>query len=384
MDFSLPDEVKAAQAMFRDFVKNEIEPVADKMDKEEYFPHEVIKKAGELGMLGVPFPEEYGGAGLGTLGYCVMNEELAYSSAAVGTIIGAHIGIACKSIYYGGTEEQKQKYLKPMAQGKLLGAFALTEPTAGSDAAGIRTTAKRTANGFVLNGSKIWITNGGVADVFVVYANLEKSEKDRGGISAFIVEKGFPGFKLGAIEHHMGIRGSSTAELFFEDCEVPESNLLGAAGAGFVYAMKALDGGRLGLGAGCVGMSTRCLHMSQDFARERVQFGQPIIKQQAIQFKLADMATEIEAARLMVYHAAWMDDNGAKITKHSAMVKMFCSQVANRCAYQAVQVHGGMGYMTDYPVERFYRDARITEIYEGTTEIQKLVIAMQLQRERRK
>ena len=384
MDFTLPDDVKAAQAMFRDFVKNEVEPIADKMDKEEYFPHDVVKKAGELGMLGIPFPEEYGGTGLGMLGYCVMNEELAYSSPAFGTIIGAHVGIAAKSIFVGGTDEQKEKYLKPLAAGEKLGAFALTEPTAGSDAAGIRTSAKRTADGFVLNGSKIWITNGGVADIYVVYANLEKSDQDRGGITAFIVEKEFPGFSVGSIEHHMGIRGSSTAELIFEDCAVPAENLLGNPGAGFVYAMKALDSGRLGLGAGCVGMANRCLHLSQDFARQRVQFGQPIIKQQAIQFKLADMATEIEAARLMVYHGAWLYDTGQKLTKHCAMTKMFCSQVANRVAYDAVQVHGGMGYMTDYPVERFYRDARITEIYEGTTEIQKTVIAMQLQRERRR
>lgn len=383
MDFTLPEDVRAAQAMFRDFVKNEVEPIADKMDKEEYFPHDVLQKAAELGMLGVPFPEEYGGTGLGMLGYCVMNEELAYSSPAFGTIVGAHVGIAAKSIHVGGTPEQKEKYLKPMSEGKLLGAFALTEPTAGSDAAGIKTTAKRTDGGFLLNGSKIWITNGGVADVYVVYANLLPSDNDRGGVTAFIVEKSFPGFKLGAIEHHMGIRGSSTAELFFEDCVVPEENLLGNPGMGFAYAMKTLDGGRLGLGAGCVGMAQRCMHMSQDFAKQRVQFGQPIIKQQAIQFKLADMATQIEAARLMVYQAAWMDDNGMRITKHSAMVKLFCSQMCNQVAYDAVQVHGGMGYMTDYPVERFYRDARITEIYEGTSEIQKVVIAMQLQRERR-
>ncbi len=369
--------------LFKDFVKNEVEPIADKMDKEEYFPWEVIKKAGELGFLGAPFPEEYGGTGLGNVAYCLLNEEIAYASAAMCTIIGAHMGIAAHSIF-AGNEEQKKKYLVPLTTGEKLGAFALTEPTAGSDAAGIKTKAVRKGDKFVINGTKIWITNGGVADIYVVYADLDKSENSRGGISSFIVEKNFSGFSVGTIEKHMGIRGSSTAELIFEDLEVPVENLLGVEGGGFAIAMKALDYGRMGLGAGCVGIATRCLHLSQDFANQRVQFGKPIIKQQAIQFKLAEMATKIEAARLMVYNCAWLADAGKKITKQSAMVKLFCSQVANECAYEAVQIHGGMGYMTDYPVERIYRDARITEIYEGTSEMQKLVIAMQLMRERRR
>jgi len=384
MNFELPEDVRSLQKLVKDFVKKDLEPIADRIDKEEMFPGDALKKAGEIGLLGVPFPVEYGGTGLGELAYCVLNEELAYSSATFGTAVGAHIGIAGNSVYLGGTEEQKQKYLKPLAEGSKLGAFALTEPTAGSDAAGIRTKAVRDGDGFVINGSKIWITNGAKADVIIVYAKLEPSEKGRGGISAFIVEKDYPGFSVGTIEKHMGIRGSSTAELIFEDMRVPEENLLGKEGGGFTVAMKTLDLGRLGLGAGCVGIARRCLDLSLDFAHERVQFGQAIIKNQAIQFKLAEMATQVEAARLMVYQAAWMADNGKKITKHSAMVKLFCSQVANRVAYEAVQIHGGMGYMTDYPVERFFRDARITEIYEGTTEIQKLVIAMQLIRERRR
>ncbi len=383
MDFSLTEDNVRLQKLFRDFVKKEIEPVADKIDKEELFPYEIFKKAGELGFLGASFPEEYGGTDMGAVAYCLLNEEVAYSSPAVGTVLGAHAGIACHSIFVGGTEEQKLKYLKPLATGEKLGAFALTEPTAGSDAAGIKTRAVRKGDKFIINGSKIWITNGGRADVYVVYADLEKSETGRGGISAFIVEKEFPGFAVGTIEKHMGIHGSSTAELIFDEMEVPAENLLGEENGGFAIAMKALDFGRMGLGAGCVGMATRCLHLSQDFAKQRVQFGRAIIKQQAIQFKLAEMATSIEAARLMVYNCAWLADNGKKFTKQAAMTKLFTSQVANRCAYEAVQIHGGMGYMTDYPVERFYRDARITEIYEGTSEMQKLVIAMQLLRERR-
>lgn len=384
MDFQLPEDIISLQKLVRDFVKKDVEPIADRIDKEEMFPREAIEKAGGIGLLGVPFPEEYGGTGMGELGYCVLNEELAYSSATMCTAVGAHIGIASQSIYIGGSEDQKKKYLRPLATGKKLGAFALTEPTAGSDAAGIKTKARRDGGDYIVNGSKIWITNGAEADIIIVYANVEKTENSRGGVCAFIVEKDFPGFAVGTIEKHMGIRGSSTAELIFDDMRVPAENLLGGEGTGFVTAMKTLDRGRLGLGAGCVGMASRCLHLSQDFARERVQFGQPIIKTQAIQFKLAEMATRIEAARLMVYQAACMADRGEKLTKHSAMVKLFCSQVANFCAYEAVQVHGGMGYMTEYPVERFFRDARITEIYEGTSEIQKLVIAMQLMRERRR
>ncbi|MFA6450065.1 MAG: acyl-CoA dehydrogenase family protein, partial [bacterium] len=286
MDFSFSEDLQRLQKLFKEFVKKEIEPVADKIDKEDMFPGEIFKKAGELGFLGASFPEKYGGTDLGAVAYCLLNEEVAYSSAAVGTVFGAHAGIACHSVFVGGTEEQKIKYLTPMAQGEKLGAFALTEPTAGSDAAGIKTAAVRKDGRFIINGSKIWITNGGKADVYVVYANLAKSEGGRGGITAFIVEKEFPGFSVGTIEKHMGIRGSSTAELIFDNMEVPLENMLGEEGGGFVVAMKALDFGRMGLGAGCVGMATRCLHLSQDFAKQRVQFGQPIIKQQAIQFKL--------------------------------------------------------------------------------------------------
>ncbi|MEW5947514.1 MAG: acyl-CoA dehydrogenase family protein [bacterium] len=384
MDYSLPGDVELLRKTIREFVRREIEPAADAIDREERFPAEIVRKAGEIGLLGIPFPEEYGGTGLGDAAYCVLNEEVAYSSAAVATIIGAHVGIACKSLFYAGTEEQKRKYLVPLARGEKLGAFALTEPQAGSDASGIRTSAVPDGGDYVLNGTKIWITNGGVADVVIVYADVPRSDGRRGGITPFVVEKGTKGFSVGSIEKHMGIRGSSTAELVFEDCRAPAGNRLGEEGSGFATAMKALDAGRIGLGAGCVGMAQRCLDMSIDFAKQRVQFGKPIIKQQAIQFKLAEMATEIHAARQIVYHAAWLLDCGKKVTKEAAMVKLFCSQMVNRCAYQALQVHGGMGYMTDYPMERFYRDARVTEIYEGTSEIQKLVIAMQLLRESRK
>ncbi|HOO55663.1 MAG TPA: acyl-CoA dehydrogenase family protein [bacterium] len=383
MDFSFSEDQVGFQKLFKDFVKKEIEPITEKMDKEEYFPADVIKKAGELGFLGMSIPEEYGGTGMGEVSACLFNEEVAYSSPAVCTILGAHTGIACHSMYLGGTDEQKKKYLAPMARGEKLGAFALTEPTAGSDAAGIKTKAVRKGDKFVINGSKIWITNGGVADVYIIYANLEKTESSRGGITAFIAERGFPGLEVGTIEKHMGIHGSSTAELVFDNLEVPVENMLGEEGGGFAVAMGALNYGRLELGAGCVGIAKRCLHMSHDFAKQRVQFGKPIIKQQVIQFKLAEMATDLEAARLMVYNCAWLADQGKRFTKESAMVKLFCSRVANMCANEAVQIHGGMGYMSDYPVERFYRDARITEIYEGTSEIQKSVIAMQLMRERR-
>ncbi len=384
MNFDLPEELLEIQKMVRDFTRNEIEPVASEIDRNEIFPRDLFTKMGELGLLGIPFPEKYGGIGLGELGYVVMGEEVMYSSATVATMIGAHCGICCQSIYHGGSEEQKLKYLPSLLSGEKLGAFALTEPSAGSDAGNVKTRAKRAGDRFVINGSKIWITNGGHADVFVVYANLERSPGGRGGVTAFIVEKGTPGFSVGTIEKHMGIRGSSTAELIFDNVEVPAGNLLGVEGGGLAIAMYALDRGRLGLGAGCVGLARRCLDMSMTFAKQRVQGGVPIIKHQAIQFKLADMATEIETARLMVYNAAWMADEGRKLTKQSAMAKLYASQVANRVAYEAVQIHGGMGFMCELPIERYFRDARITEIYEGTSEIQKLVIAMQLIREHRR
>jgi len=381
MDFTFSKEHELFRRMVREFAQNEVAPIAAEIDLEERVPWEAIKKAAQVGLMGVPFPQKYGGAGAGEIGYCILMEELNKVCASTATIIGAHTGIGAMAIYLDGTEEQKQKYLVPLARGEKIAAFALTEANAGSDAAGIQTRAVRDGDYFILNGSKIWITNGDIADVISVFAVTDPSLGARGGVTAFIVEKDFPGFRVGTKETKMGIRGSSTAEIVFEDCRVPAENVLGQFGAGFLTALKTLDVGRISLGAGCLGGAQIALEMAMDFAKNRYQFGEPVAQKQAIQWMIADMATEIEALRSLVYRTAWMLDSGnmgRDFSTMAAMCKLYGSEVLDRCVDKCLQIHGGMGYMKDYPVERMYRDARITRIFEGTNEVQRLVIATNL------
>ncbi len=374
MEFRFTPEQEMMRDMIREFAQKEVAPIAARVDREGRVPWETLRKAAELDLMGVPFPEEYGGAGAGEVGYCILMEELGKVCTSTTTILGAHIGIAATSIYLGGNEEQKQKYLVPLARGKKIGAFALTEPNAGSDAAALQTTAVRDGDHYVLNGTKIWITNGDIAEVIVVYAVTDKALGPR-GITAFIIEPSFPGFAIGTKYEKMGIRASSTAELVFTDCRVPVENVLGQPGSGFVLAMKALDRGRIGLGAASLGGAETALALSVEHAKNRRQFGEPIASKQMIQWMIAEMATRIEALRWLVYHTAWLADTGQRFTRESAMCKLFGSETASWCIDRAMQVHGGMGYMTDLPIERFYRDARISEIFEGTNEIQRIIIA---------
>lgn len=378
MDFTIPKELELVVQGVRDFVRQRLAPITEQVEEEDDIPADVVAEMAEMGLFGLPFPEKYGGAGLGELGYAMVLEELGAVNAAFGNLIGAHTGIGSMSIYLGGTEEQKMRYLPPLCAGEKIAAFALTEPQAGSDAAAIRTSAVRKGNHYVLNGSKIWITNGPIADVVIVYAVTDKNLGVKGGITGFIVEKGFPGFSVGKIDRKMGLRGSHTAELVFQDCEVPEENVLGQVGLGFLTAMSALDAGRIGLAAGAVGGAQKMMEASIEWANSRVQFGKPIGEQQAIQWMLAEMATMIHAARLMTYEAAWKLDHGMKVWREAAMVKLFASEMACKVADMAVQIHGGMGYMKEMPIERMYRDSRILKIYEGTNEIQKLIIAREL------
>jgi acyl-CoA dehydrogenase len=383
MDFNFPDELIDLKKSVREFVENELLPVQMQVEKEDKIPDGILKQMGELGYFGFPFPEKYGGVEVGYLGYCLALEELGRANAAYSNIIGAHTSIGASSIFYGGNEAQKQKYLVPLAEGKMLAAFGLTEPNAGSDAASIRTTAYKKGDRYFLNGQKIWITNGPYADVVVVYASTDKTLGPK-GVSAFIVEKNFPGFIVGKTDEKMGLKGSHTCTLYFEDCEVPEENRLGPEGTGFYTAMKTLDGGRVGLAAGAVGAGQALLELSIKHATERIQFGKPIGSNQAIQWMLADMETEIHAARLMTYHAAWKLDNGQRASHEAAIVKVYASEMANRVADKALQIHGGLGYMKEYPIERAYRDARILRIYEGTSEVQRMIIAEDLLKTARK
>jgi acyl-CoA dehydrogenase len=369
----------------RRFVERELEPISKQVEEEDRIPEEVVQKMRELGLFGLSIPEEYGGLGLGTLGECIVYEELSKTNACFRTRIGTNNGIGSQGILIDGTEEQKRKYLPKIASGEWTACFALTEPEAGSDAANIKTRAELKGDHWVLNGRKCFITNGDIADVATVFAVTDPQKRAKGGITAFIVEKTFPGFYVGTIEKKMGLRGSHTAELIFEDCIVPRENVIGGdqmIGYGFKTAMKVLDKGRLTMGACAVGAAQKLLELSIKYAKQRVQFGRPIAEFQAIQFMLAEMATNIYAARQMVYHAAWLrDQRGTSVIKEASMVKLFCTEMVNRVADMALQIHGGMGYMKDYPIERFYRDVRLMRIYEGTSEIQKIVIARELLKE---
>jgi alkylation response protein AidB-like acyl-CoA dehydrogenase len=363
------EEQKMLRDMVRDFANNELKPIAAKIDEEEAIPEEIIKKLGELGILGAPFPIEYGGSGFGEVGYCIIQEEIGRACLSTATMIGAHVSIGTNAIYIGGSEEIRQKYVVPCAQGEKIAAFALTESKAGSDAFDVSTRAERDGDFWILNGEKMWITNGPFADVFSVFARTSR------GITAFVVEKDMPGFSAGAPEKKMGIRGSKTSTLTFDNVRVPHENMIGEEGRGFLIAMKTLDAGRLGLGAACLGACKELLEMSVRYAKERKQFNEPIANFQAVQFMIAEMATLIYQVESLVYRTAVLYDKGTMLSRQSAMVKLVASEALDKCVDYAMQIHGGMGYSRELPIERFYRDSRINRIFEGTTEIQKLVIA---------
>jgi len=377
MNFQLTEEQEMLRKMVRDFSKNDVEPTAAERDEEERFDRDIFDKMAELGLTGIPWPEEYGGIGADFVSYVIAVEELSRVCASTGVTLSAHLSLASWPIYKYGNEEQKKTFLYRLATGKALGAYALSEPGSGSDAAGMKTVAKKDGDDYILNGNKVWITNGGVADIYIVFALTDPEAKHK-GISAFIVEKGMEGFTTGKKEKKLGIRSSPTTELIFENCRVPKENLLGEEGQGFKIAMSTLDGGRNGIAAQALGIAQGALDAAVDYAKEREQFGKPIAANQGISFKLADMATEVEASRLLTYQAAWLESEGEPYGKASAMSKLFAGDAAMRITTEAVQVFGGYGYTKDYPVERYMRDAKITQIYEGTNEIQRLVIGRML------
>ncbi len=368
-EFKFTEEQIMLRDMVRDFVNSEIKPIAAKIDEDEEIPKDLIKKLGENGILGVAFPEDYGGAGFGEVGYCLSQEEIARGCMSTATMIGAHQSIGANTIYLGGSEEQKQKYLVPLASGEKLAAFCLTEAQAGSDSFNLKTKADLDGDEWVINGEKLWITNGSIADIVSVFARTEK------GIAAFIVETSNPGFTAGPPEKKMGIRGSKTNAITFDNVRIPKENLIGHDGRGFLLAMKTLDAGRLGLGACCLGASKELLEMSTQYAKQRKQFDQTISHFQAVQHMLAEMAIIIYNMESIVYRTAVDYDQGKKISTQSAIVKYYCSESLDKIADLAVQVHGGMGYSRELPIERFYRDSRINKIFEGTNEIQKGIIA---------
>jgi butyryl-CoA dehydrogenase len=375
MNFQLTKEQEFVRKMVRRFAETEIEPIAAEIDKEHRFPTESIKKMAHYGLLGVPLPKEYGGAGGDNIAYAITVEELSRVCASTGVICSAHTSLCGWPLMAYGTHEQKEKYLRPIASGEKLGAFGLTEPNAGTDAGGQKTRAVDKGDYWELNGTKVFITNGGYADTFVVMAMTDKSKGTRGGISAFIVEKDFPGFSIGKTEDKMGICASSTTELVFQNCIVPKENLLGKVGDGFKIALSTLDGGRIGIASQALGIAQGAFDVTVEYMKSRKQFGSSLSRFQALQFEMADMRTRIEASRLLIYNAADMKDKNLKYGPYSAMAKLYAAETAMHVTTKAVQFHGGYGYVKDYPVERMMRDAKITEIYEGTSEVQKIVIA---------
>lgn len=378
MPYNLTEDQAAIRDMVRDFALNEVEPIAAEVDENSRFPEETFKKMAELGLMGVPFPEEFGGAGADYLSYAITVEEISRVCGSTGLSLAAHTSLGTAPIYDYASEEQRKKYVPDLASGKKFGAFGLTEPEAGSDAGGTRTTAARDGEHYVLNGSKIFITNANVASTFIITAMTDRDKGVHGGISAFIVEKDTPGFKIGSKDEKLGTRGSDWAELYFEDCRIPAENIIGGEGEGFKFFMKTLDGGRISIGAMGLGIAQGALDKALAYAQEREQFGRPIIKFGAIQEKLATMATEIEAARHLVYSAARLKIAKKPYSQQAAMAKLYASEVAVRAASEAVQIFGGNGFSREYPVERYFRDAKLCEIGEGTSEIQRLVIARNL------
>jgi alkylation response protein AidB-like acyl-CoA dehydrogenase len=379
--FELPEEVRDIQQLARDFARNEILPGATERDRTHAFPTELVAQLGEMGFMGMFVPEQYGGTGLDILSYVVALEEICYADAGVGVIMSVNNSLVCWPLLSFGSEAQKEKYLTPLASGEKLGCYALTEPSAGSDAAALKTRAEKVDGGYVLNGTKMWITNGPQADICVAYASADPAQRHR-AISAFILEKDFPGFGVGKVEEKMGIACSGTSELVFENLHVPAENLLHGESRGFSVAMATLDGGRIGIAAQALGIAQRALDLAVAYSKERSAFGRPIADKQAIQWMIADMATRIEAARLLIWRAAVLKDqemrgegDGRRVSQECSMAKLYASECANFCADKALQIHGGYGYSKEYEVERLYRDARITTLYEGTSEIQRLVIA---------
>jgi len=374
MSYQLNEEQMMIQAMVKDLAREAILPTAAERDKTKEFPKDIIKQMGELGLMGMSVPAEYNGAGVDTISYSLALQEIGYACASTAIIMSVHNSVSCGPIYRFGSDFLKENFLKPLAAGQKLGCFAVTEPGAGSDPAGAKSTAKKDGNSYILNGTKAWITSGKNADVVVATAYTNKAKKHR-GISTFVLEKGMPGFIVGPDEDKMGQRASDCTSLIFEDCRVPAENLLGEEGEGFIIAMTALDEGRIGVASISVGLSQACLDAAVTYAQERVQFGSPLSKFQGIRWMIADMAVQIEASRLLTFNAASMKDRGEKFTREASRAKLFASETANRSAYQAIQIHGGYGYSKEYPVERYYRDARVLTIYEGTSEVQRIVVA---------
>ena len=379
MDFDLDEQQQMIRKMAREFAEKEIKPVAAELDEKASFPAEIVKKLGELGFMGMMVPEEYDGAAMDAVSYAIAVEEISRADASTGVTMSVNNSLCCQPILDYGTEEQKKRYLPPLATGEKLGAFSITEPEAGSDAGNVQTTATADGDHYVVNGTKLFVTNGGKADVVVLFAATDKEAGAR-GISAFIVEKGTPGFSVGKHEDKMGMRAADTSELIFEDCKVPKENLLAKEGMGFKIALATLDGGRIGIAAQAVGIGQACLEAAIAYSKQREQFGRAICKFQAIQWLLANMATQVEAARLLTYRVAHLKDKGERFTMEAAQAKLFASEAAVSAAINAVQVHGGYGYMKEYDVERYFRDSKLTEIYEGTSEVQRLVIAASLLR----
>ncbi len=374
MAYQLNEEQKMIQAMVRDFAREVVMPTAAERDRTGEFPAENLKKMGELGLMGMNVPTEYNGAGVDTVSYSLALQEVAYACASTAVIMSVHNSVACGPIYLFGSDYLKETYLRPLATGEKVGSFALTEAGAGSDPASQQAKAVRDGDSYIINGTKMFITSGMNSNVTVVTAYTNRNQKHR-GISAFVVEKGTAGFHVGKEEDKMGLRASDTVELIFEDCRVPTENLLGHEGDGFIIAMSSLDGGRIGIASQSVGLAQACLDAAISYAKERIQFGRPISQFQGLRWMIADMATQIEAGRLLTFNAAAMKDRGENFTGAASMAKLYASEMANKVAYQALQIHGGYGYIKEFPVERYYRDARVFTIYEGTSEIQRRVIA---------